>query len=80
MLPGFTLNPLTASPLLPAAVIDSGDHVKPEENGYCDRYKMDYGAITPVLVESIKELKTKIETLEQENIALRVRVTNLEGN
>ena len=57
-------------PLLPAAIIDSGDHVKPEENGYCDRYKMDYGAITPVLVEAIKELKSKNEALEARIAAL----------
>ena len=29
---------------------------------------------------ALKQAITKIETLEQENIALRVRVTNLEGN
>ena len=57
-------------PLLPAAIIDSGDHVKPEENGYCDRYKMDYAAITPVLVEAIKELKSKNEALEARIAAL----------
>ena len=36
--------------------------------------------IIPITVEAIKELITKVETLEQENIALRARVTNLEGN
>ena len=35
--------------------------------------------VTPILVEAMKELITKVETLEQENIALRARVTNLEG-
>jgi len=36
--------------------------------------------VIPITVEAIKELITKVETLEEENIALRVRVTNLEGN
>ena len=41
---------------------------------------LDYGQITPVLAAAIKGLITKVETLEQDNIALRARVTNLEGN
>ena len=32
------------------------------------------------MLNSIKELSTKVDALEQENIALRARVTNLEGN
>ena len=31
-------------------------------------------------VKCLQEAQTRIEKLEQENIALRVRVTNLEGN
>ena len=45
-----------------------------------DMQGIDYGHMTPVLAAAIKELITKVETLEQENIALRARVTNLEGN
>ena len=45
-----------------------------------DMQGIDYGHMTPVLAAAIKELITKVETLEVENIALRVRVTNLEGN
>jgi len=41
---------------------------------------MDNSKLVPVLTASIKELITKVETLEQDNIALRARVTNLEGN
>ena len=41
---------------------------------------MNYNGLFAVTVEAMKELKAKIETLEQENIALRARVTNLEGN
>ena len=68
-------------PLLPSIVIDAGgEKAVPHENGWCDRYCIDYGSVTPLLAEAIKELKTKIETLEQDNITLRARVTNLEGN
>ena len=41
---------------------------------------VSYGNLTAVLTKAIQELTTKIETLEQENITLRERVTNLEGN
>ena len=81
-------------PILPQLIHDSGEKAIELENGYCDRYNMDYGGVTPLLVEAIKELKTKIENLEQDNIAelktkienleqdniaLRSRITNLEG-
>jgi hypothetical protein len=45
-----------------------------------DMQGIDYGHMTPILAAAIKELITKVETLEQDNIALRARVTNLEGN
>ena len=45
-----------------------------------DMQGIDYGHMTPVLAAAIKELITKVETLEQDNITLRARVTNLEGN
>ena len=40
---------------------------------------VNYEGVTPILVEAMKELIAKIESLEQENITLRSRVTNLEG-
>ena len=40
---------------------------------------LDYAKITPLLTAALQEAISKIETLEQENIALRARVTNLEG-
>ena len=35
--------------------------------------------ITPIL-KAVQDLKSEIDNLQQENIALRARVTNLEGN
>ena len=67
-------------PILPAAIMDSGDHVQPLENGYCDRYMMDYGAITPVLVEAIKELTAKVDTLQNEVRDLNIEVTALKSS
>ena len=36
----------------------------PLENGWCDRYSMDYAGVTAVLVEAIKELAAKVASLE----------------
>ena len=48
---------------------------------------IDYSKLVPLLTAALQELDTKVETLstrvetlEQENITLRTRVTNLEGN
>ena len=60
-------------PHLPSIVIDSGDHVQPMENGYCDRYKIDYGSVVALLTEAVKELKSKNEALE-------ARIATLEGS
>ena len=40
---------------------------------------VSYGNLTATLTKALQELIAKVETLEQENNALRVRVTNLEG-
>ena len=42
-------------------------------------YGMKYERLVPVLVNALKELSTKIDTLETENTALKARVTTLEG-
>ena len=61
-------------PLLPSIVIDAGgEKAVPHENGWCDRYCIDYGSVTPLLAEAIKELKAKNEALE-------ARVAALEGS
>ena len=51
-------------PLLPQLILDSGDKNVPLENGWCDRYSMDYAGVTAVLVEAVKELTARLETLE----------------
>ena len=43
-------------------------------------YSLRYEEFISPMIKAIQELTTKIETLEQENITLRARVTNLEGN
>ena len=50
-----------------------------KNKGFTQSLTVNYEGVTPILVEAMKELITKVESLEQENIALRSRVTNLEG-
>ena len=56
---------------------DSPEAYQREEG---DLYQFNPSGIVVYLMKGIQELVTKVETLEQENIALRARVTNLEGN
>ncbi len=60
--------------------IDNGLYHAGAKVGDAVYQSVDYGKMTPLLTAALKELITKVETLEQENIALRARVTNLEGN
>ena len=60
-------------PLLPELILDSGEKAVELENGYCDRYNMDYGGVAPLLVEAIKELKAQNESLQ-------ARIASLEGS
>ena len=64
--------------LIPTAVDGTKDQMK--EDGSPFYQGIAQTKIIPYLTAALKEAITKIETLEQENIALRVRVTNLEGN
>ena len=43
-------------------------------------YSVNTNGLVAHLTKAVQELITKVETLEQDNIALRARVTNLEGN
>ncbi len=62
-------------PILPDIVSTT-----PVINGEESFKKVNYGALSGVFIEAIKELKAKIETLEQENIILKARVSTLEGS
>ena len=41
---------------------------------------LDYQGLLAWTIKAVTELNSKVDTLEQENIALRARVTNLEGD
>ena len=60
--------------------VDAGTQREDKSAGEPIYQTMDNSKLVPVLTASIKELIAKVETLEQDNIALRARVTNLEGN
>ena len=60
--------------------VDAGTQPEDSKAGDPIYQGLDYGKFTPILTKALQELITKVETLEQENIALRERVTNLEGN
>ena len=72
--------------ILPELVDSNGLMHFDADDKICDEFEavshsksvVETGVI-PITVEAIKELIIKVETLEQENIALRARVTNLEG-
>ena len=74
-----------AQEICPYAVSGHKDEVATEDHG--DKKKgdmiiqaVDYGEFTPLLSAALKELITKVEKLEQDNVSLRARLTNLEGN
>jgi len=74
---GFIAHEVEESGVLGAV---TGEKDAVNEDGSIKGQMLDYGQMTPVLTAAIKGLITKVETLEQDNIALRARVTNLEGN
>ena len=49
---------------LTEVVHDAGASAIVEDNGYCDRYGIDYGSLVPLLVEAIKELKAANDSLQ----------------
>ena len=66
------------SSIVPEAITGTKDEVDSDNNPVYQQ--IDQAKLVPLLTASIQELITKVETLEQENIALRIRVTNLEDN
>ena len=66
--------------VVPEAIERGLDVERQREGDETEYMQVRYTELIPLSIAAIKELITKVETLEQENIALRVRVTNLEGN
>ena len=50
--------------VIPSAVIYNPDRDVENTHGWSDAYGIDYGTITPVLIEAIKELAERVEELE----------------
>jgi hypothetical protein len=59
----FGLIAQEALPYIPEVIAQTPDSV-PLDNGWCDEYAMDYSSLVPLLLEGIKELKSRIEALE----------------
>ena len=57
--------------IIPEVVSFHPDENTPNENGWCSAYGLDYGKLTPLLINAIKELAAKVETLETEVAALK---------
>lgn len=75
------------STAVPEAVFGEKDAVATEEDidlgykvGDIKAQQLDQSKLVPLLTAALQEVITKVEILEQENVALRARVTNLEGN
>ena len=81
-LQGFFAHEVSSA--VPQAVDGEKDGTYPEDEGEYKagdpRYQsLDQSKLIPLLTAALKDVIAKIETLEQENISLRSRVTNLEG-
>lgn len=72
---GFFAHEVTA---VPEAIKGTKDQV--DENGNPEYQQIDHSKLVPLITAALQEAIAKIENLEQDNIALRARVTNLEGN
>ena len=68
----------TVSPSLVSEVVDKD----PDTNEALETTtkQVKYSILYMKAIKALQEAMTRIETLEQDNIALRARVTNLEGN
>ncbi len=53
--------------------------VNQNEDEITPSYGIKYERLVPVLVNAVKELSTKVDTLQTENTALKARVTTLES-
>ena len=68
----------TISPGLISEVVDKDPNTN--EPLKTSTKEVKYSILYMKAIKALQEAMTRIETLEQDNIALRARVTNLEGN
>ena len=59
--------------IIPEVVKFHADEDTPNENGWASAYGLDYGQLTPLLINAIKELSAK-------NDALEARLAAFEGS
>lgn len=64
---GFIAQDMQA--VIPEATVEHP--MEPKPNGWCDAFGLDYGSITAVLLEAVKEQQQQIETLKTEVAALK---------
>ena len=56
--------------IIPEVITFHPNENTPNENGWCSAYGLDYGQLTPLLINAVKELSAEVETLKTKVAAL----------